>query len=135
MAMLDDVARFNRERWDDLARTRVTFSQPWVDLDAASARARVDLEGMLGDVAGFDVLCLAGGGGQQSAAFALLGAHVTVLDFSSIQLGRDRDTAARYGVTVRTLEGDMRDLSALADGAFDLVWHAHAVNFVPDPRP
>ena len=133
--MLDDVARFNRDRWEDLARARVRFSQPWVDLDAASARVRVDPEGMLGDVAGFDVLCLAGGGGQQSAAFALLGARVTVLDFSSIQLGRDRDTAARYGVTVRTLEGDMRDLSLLADGAFDLVWQAHAINFVPDPRP
>ena len=56
--MLDDVARFNRDRWEDLARARVRSPQPWVDLDAASARVRVDPEGMLGDVAGFDVLCL-----------------------------------------------------------------------------
>lgn len=29
----------------------------------------------------------------------------------------------------------MRDLSAFADDAFDLVWHAHALAFIPDPRP
>jgi SAM-dependent methyltransferase len=133
--MLDDVAKFNRERWEDLARAGVRFSQPWLDLDAASARVRVDPEGILGEVAGLDVLCLAGGGGQQSAAFALLGARVTVLDFSGTQLARDQETAARYGVAVRTIEGDMRDLSALTDAAFDLVWHAHAINFVPDSRP
>ena len=86
--MLDDAARFNRDRWEDLARAGVGFSRPWTDLDAARARERVDPEGMLGGVAGLDVLCLAGGGGQQSVAFAILGARVTVLDFSSTQLGR-----------------------------------------------
>jgi SAM-dependent methyltransferase len=133
--MLDDVARYNRERWEDLARAGVQFSRPWLDLDPALARARVDEQGMAGDVAGKDVLCLAGGGGQQSVAFALLGARVTVLDLSPTQLARDRETAARYGVTVRTVEGDMRDLESLPDAAFDLVWHAHALSFVPDAAP
>ena len=131
--MLDDVARFNRERWEALARAGVQFSRPWLDLDAATARARVDPEGMLCEMAGADVLCLAAGGGQQSAAFALLGARVTVLDFSSVQLERDRETAARYGVPVQLHEGDMRDLSRFAERAFDLVWHAHAIPFIPDP--
>jgi len=132
---MDDAARFNRERWEDLARAGVQFAQPWLDLDAARARERVDPEGMLARVDGTDVLCLAAGGGQQSAAFALLGARVTVLDFSAAQLERDRETAARYGVAVHAVEGDMRDLSRFADGAFDLVWQAHAIPFVPDPRP
>src|SRR5262245_52224310 len=134
-AMLDDAARYNRERWEALARAHVQFSRPWLDLDPAVARARLDGERMLGEVAGKDVLCLAGGGGQQSAAFALLGARVTVLDLSPTQLARDRDTAAHYGVDVQAVEGDMRDLSAFADTAFDLVWHAHALSFVPDAAP
>lgn len=36
--------------------------------------------GLLADIDGKDVLCLASGGGQQSAVFSLLGAKVTVVD-------------------------------------------------------
>ena len=133
--MIDEAGRFNRERWEDLARAEVRFSRPWDDLDVDTARARVDPEGVLGDLRGADVLCLAGGGGQQSVAFGLLGANVTVLDFSPTQLEHDRAATARHGLTARLLEGDIRDLSALTDRSFDVVWNAHAINFVPDPRP
>lgn len=132
---MDEIGRHNRERWEELVRQEVSFSRPWLDLDEALARARVDPEGMLGDLDDRDVLCLAGGGGQQSAAFALLGARVTVLDFSAGQLERDREAAAHYGTRVRLIEGDMRDLSGLDDASFDVVWHAHSLSFVPDPRP
>ncbi len=128
---MDELSRYNRQRWDALAEAGVAYSRPWLDLDADAARAKVDPEGVLGDPAGMDVLCLAGGGGQQSAAFALLGANVTVLDFSRVQLQRDREAAGHYGKAVRTLAGDMRDLSALADASFDVVWHAHSLGFVP----
>jgi SAM-dependent methyltransferase len=80
------------------------------------------------------VLCLAGGGGRESACFSVLGAHVTVLDLSPEQLERDRAAAAHYGTRVETLCGDMRDLAALHGSEFDLVWHPYSVNFVPDPR-
>jgi ubiquinone/menaquinone biosynthesis C-methylase UbiE len=80
------------------------------------------------------VLCLAGGGGQQSAAFALLGAQVTVVDLSDAQLERDRQVAAHYGVAIETVQADMRDLSRLEADAFDVVQHAYSVNFVPDVR-
>jgi SAM-dependent methyltransferase len=132
---MDDIARYNQERWEELARARIVFSRPTLDLDAASARRLVDPHDIIGDVAGRDVLCLAGGGGQQSAAFGVLGARVTVLDISETQLERDREAAAHYGYDVRTVQGDMRDLSPFEDGAFDVVWHAHSINFVPDPRP
>jgi len=132
---VDDIARFNQERWEELARERVGFSRPALDLDEASARRMVDPEGMMGEVAGRDVLCLAGGGGQQSAAFALLGAHVTVLDLCATQLERDRQAAEHYGFSVATIQGDMRDLSCFAHDAFDLIWHAHSLNFVPDTGP
>jgi SAM-dependent methyltransferase len=129
---MDDLARFNQERWEALAQADVAYARPWLDLDREIARQRVDPESMLTQIAGKDVLLLAGGGGQQSVAFALLGARVTVLDLTETQLARDRETAAHYGVTVTTLQGDMRDLSRFAASSFDIIWHAHSINFVPD---
>jgi SAM-dependent methyltransferase len=129
---MDDLARFNRERWEALARADVAYARPWLDLDPDLARQRVDPERVLTEIAGKDVLLLAGGGGQQSAAFALLGAHITVLDLTETQLARDQEAAAHYGLHVTTLQGDMRDLSRYAPDSFDIVWHAHSINFVPD---
>jgi SAM-dependent methyltransferase len=135
---MDDLARYNQGRWDELAREDISFSRPWLDLDAARAMRRVDPEGISGPaeaMRGKDVLCLAGGGGQQSAAFALLGAHVTVLDLSEVQLDRDRQAAEHYGRPVRLVQGDMRDLSCFDAESFDLIYHAHSLNFVPDVAP
>lgn len=130
--MMDEVARYNRERWEELAKEGTMYSRPALELDETSARKMVDLQGVMGDPTGLDVLCLACGGGQQSAAFALLGARVTVLDFCETQLERDRETARHYGMEVRTVLGDMRDLSCFEDDSFDVVWQAHSINFVPD---
>ncbi|MEO3790239.1 class I SAM-dependent methyltransferase [Nonomuraea sp. B10E15] len=134
--MQDDVHRYNRERWEALVRADALFTRPMLDLDAEKARDYLGLErlGLPGDLAGRKVLCLAGGGGQQSAAFALLGADVTVLDISPGQLARDRSAAEHHGVGVRTVQGDMRDLSAFAGSTFDLVWHPYSLTFVPDSR-
>lgn len=133
--MLDDLARHNQQRWEALARGNVMFSRPWLDLDADTARQRLDETGIMGDVTGKNVLCLAGGGGQQTAAFALLGAHVTVVDFCETQLQRVRDAAEHYGHDVRIVQGDFRDLSCCDDESFDLVYHVHSLNFIPDPAP
>lgn len=132
---MDDLLRHNRARWNALARAGVSFSRPMFDLDVDTARRLVDPYGILGDVRGKEVLCLASGGGQQSAAFALLGARTTVLDLSDEQLDRDRAAAAHYGVTVDAVQGDMRDLSRFADRRFDVVWHAYSINFVPEALP
>jgi SAM-dependent methyltransferase len=129
---MDEVAAFNHARWQALAEAGALFTRPALDLDAETARARVDPDGWLGPLAGKRVLCLASGGGQQSAAFALLGARVTVVDLSEAQLARDREAAAHYRVAIETLQADMRDLSRLEAGAFDLVWQPYSINFVPD---
>lgn len=133
--MLDELARYNKERWEELAQAGVAYSRPFLELTPTTARTLVDPQGLLGAIAGKDVLCLAGGGGQQSAAFALLGAQVTVLDIAETQLQRDQEAAQHYGHTVNTQQGDMRDLARFADRSFDVVWHAHSINFVPDTRP
>ena len=51
---------------------------------------------------------------------------------SETQLQRDRETAAHYGLSVRTEQGDMRDLTRFPPRFFDVVWHAHSITFVPD---
>jgi SAM-dependent methyltransferase len=91
--------------------------------------------GWFPNLAGLAVLCLASGGGQQAPVLAAAGADVTVLDNSPAQLARDRLVADREGLAVRTVQGDMADLSAFAGGTFGLVFHPCSNCFVPDVRP
>jgi 2-polyprenyl-3-methyl-5-hydroxy-6-metoxy-1,4-benzoquinol methylase len=133
--MIDDLARTNQERWTALVEADVAYARPLFDLDEARARTEVDAQGILGDVAGKDVLCLASGGGQQSVAFALLGANVTVTDLTPAQLEKDRLAAAHHKVDIQIVQADMRDLSAFAEASFDIVWHAYSINFVPSVQP
>ncbi|MFC2030860.1 class I SAM-dependent methyltransferase [Chloroflexota bacterium] len=86
-------------------------------------------------LAGQDLLCLASGGGQQGPILAAAGANVTVYDNSPGQLEQDRTVAAREGLCIRTVEGDMADLGQLAGGSFDLIVHPVSNVFVPDVRP
>ncbi|HLL14949.1 MAG TPA: class I SAM-dependent methyltransferase [Pyrinomonadaceae bacterium] len=131
---MDEIAKYNVKRWRALVEADALFTRPALNLDRVSARERVDPEGRLGNLAGKDVLCLACGGGQQSVAFALLGANVTVFDLSEAQLRRDAEAAAHYGVNIKIVQGDMRDLSCFEKKAFDVVYHAYSLGFVPDAR-
>jgi ubiquinone/menaquinone biosynthesis C-methylase UbiE len=129
--------------------TGVGFTVPWLNLDPALLRqyAAGELEAVprqlldiypacvLAGAEGANVLCLAAGGGQQSAVFSLLGARVTVFDLTEAQLAGDRVAAAHYGYTITTIQGDMRDLSELADASFDLVYQANSMSWIPDAQP
>jgi SAM-dependent methyltransferase len=133
--MSDELAEINRARWNALVDANVEYSRPMLELTPESARAYLDPYEVMGDVAGKEILCLASGGGQQSVAFALLGADVTIIDLSDNQLERDRQAAAHYGVNIRILQGDMRHLDAFTDDSFDLVYQAYSINFVPTVAP
>jgi ubiquinone/menaquinone biosynthesis C-methylase UbiE len=89
---------------------------------------------VLADIEGQEVLCLASGGGQQSAVFGLLGARVTVVDLVEGQLAGDATAAAHYGYEVTTICADMRDLSCISEGVFDLVYQAPSMAYIPDVR-
>lgn len=127
-----EVERYLRSRWRSLGEADAIFCRPWLELDAVGARERLDPDWVLGELRGKDVLCLAAGGGQQSAAFGLLGANVTVLDLDPDQLERDIQAAKHHGLRLRTEEGDMRDLTRFEDHSFDVVWHPYSINFVPE---
>ena len=87
------------------------------------------------DLAGTAILCLASGGGQQGPVFAAAGADVTVFDNSPAQLARDDEVAAREGLSIRTVLGDMRDLTAFAHASFDVVFNPVSNVFCPDLAP
>jgi ubiquinone/menaquinone biosynthesis C-methylase UbiE len=128
---MDEISKTNRERWNALANANVEYSQPFLDFTAEQAAQYIYRHGILKDVAGKKVLCLASGGGQDSVAFGLLGADVTVLDLSDVQLERDRRGAAHHNLHIETIQGDMRDLSIFAENQFDIVWQVYSINFVP----
>lgn len=147
MTKKDEVAAANERLWEGEVRKGCGFTIPWLELDPEVIGQYVGgtLEhvpepltvmsprGILAGAGGKDVLCLACGGGQQSAVFALLGARVTVVELAQGQLKGDRTAAAHYGYEIRTLHGDMRDLSGLDDESFDIVYGT-AVCYVPDAR-
>lgn len=85
---------------------------------------------LIGDVRGKRVLEIGCGGGQCAIAFAKRGAIATGIDISNKQIEFARALAAREGVEVTFLRGDVEDLSAIADASQDVVFSAYALQFV-----
>src|SRR5919107_2950153 len=140
-----DVPEYNREAWDRQVESGNQWTVP-VGPEIIEVARRGEWEVLLTnqklvprewfpEMSGADILCLASGGGQQAPTFAAAGANVTVLDNSPKQLAQDRFVAERESLDLKTLQGDMRDLSAFADGSFDLVFHPVSNLFVPEVRP
>lgn len=141
-----DPGAHNRAAWDKLVQDGNEWSRPVSAEDVERARGGdwsivlighepVDRSWLPADLTGKDVLCLASGGGQQGPILAAAGARVTVFDNSPGQLCQDRMVAARDGLELRTVLGDMGDLSAFVDAAFDVVVHPVSNCFVPDVTP
>jgi SAM-dependent methyltransferase len=141
-----DVRALNREAWNRL----VDVGDRWtIPVNAEEiARARLGDWSILltptrpvprswfpADLSGVSILCLASGGGQQGPILAATGATVTVFDNSPKQLGQDRMVAEREGLDIRTIEGDMADLSVFDDETFDLIFHSCSNCFISDVRP
>jgi len=140
-----DVRGYNEEAWDREVERGNQWTVP-VGPDVIEAARCGQWEVLLTnnkpvpedwfpEMGGAEVLCLASGGGQQSPVFAAAGARVTVFDNSPAQLAQDRLVAERESLDLRTVQGDMRDLSAFGDGSFDFVFHPVSNLFVPKVRP
>ena len=86
-------------------------------------------------LAGKKILCLASGGGQQGPVLAALGADVTVFDNSKKQLEKDEFVAARDNLRIKTVQGNMQDLSVLEDESFDCIIHPWSNGYIDDVRP
>lgn len=142
---MEDAREHNRQGWNQ----RVAEGDEWtlpVDPQTIERARQGDWEVLLtpmkpvprewfGDIAGKDLLGLASGGGQQCPIFAAAGSNVTCLDASEGQLGRDQEVAEREGLTIRTVQGYMHDLSAFADASFDLIFNPCSTAFAPEVLP
>ncbi len=141
-----NIRAYNRDAWDREVQSGNEWTVPVSPESIQAARQGswhvvltplipVPEEWFPQPLAGKNVLCLASAGGQQGPLLAAAGAQVTVLDNSPAQLDRDRMVARRENLTMRIIEGDMRDLSAFGDESFDVVFHPVSNLFVPDIQP
>lgn len=127
------VRDHNALAWDALARQEAALAQPAKDEEFVDPLKIVDPLGWLGaSIAGRRVLCLAAGGGRQSALYAAAGAEVTVVDISGEMLALDRQVAAERGLDVRTVQTSMDSLPMLQDGQFDIVIHPVSTCYLPE---
>lgn len=143
--MSENVREYNRNLWNRLVDEGNRWTIPVTSEEIAEARKgnwQIVLtaqkpvpRGWFPELEGCRILCLASGGGQQAPILAAAGANVTVLDGSARQLDQDRFVAQRDSLPIRTIEGDMADLSMFADASFDLIFHPVSNFCIPDVRP
>jgi len=89
----------------------------------------------LGDITGKMILCLASGGGQQGPTLAAAGAEVTVFDNSEEQLKKDEAVSKEFNLGIKTVRGNMQDLSYFSDKAFDMIVHPVSNCFIDNILP
>lgn len=128
---MDNQTKKNEELWDQMSVQGVVCSRINFNMTQAQAQISIDKYNLLGKLKGKNVLCLASGGGQQSISYALLGANVTVTDFSAEQLSRDQLAAQKLGLEIKIVKTDMRDLSMFQAEEFDVVHQPYSINYIP----
>ncbi|MEM9940382.1 MAG: class I SAM-dependent methyltransferase [Planctomycetota bacterium] len=136
-----DMVEKNRQIWDRMALAGDKFYRAVSSEEIHAAcqgqmRIRVTPtkplpDDWIGNVKGQNLLCLAGAGGRQAPLLAAAGASVTVFDISENQLDRDRAIAVKEQLNLTAVRGDMRDLSQLQDGQFDVIVSPCATCFCP----
>lgn len=137
-----DIIKHNSKAWDGEVKAGNIWTKPVTSEIIEDAKKgewgiyltptkKVPRE-WFGDLNGKKVLCLASGGGQQGPILSAAGAEVTVFDNSKEQLKGDEYVAEREGVNIKTIQGDMRDLSCFEDEKFDLIVHPISNIFVDD---
>lgn len=140
-----NILKHNRAAWDKQVEQKNKWTLPVSSAEIAKAKkGKVKIvltpkknvpADWYGNVYDKDILCLAGGGGQQGPLFAAMGAKVTVFDNSPKQLQKDVFVANRESLKINIVQGDMKDLSCFKDKSFDLIFHPVSNCFVPDIAP
>lgn len=77
------------------------------------------------------LLELGSGSGHLSACLAQKGYEVSLLDFSRGALSKSKSTFDKYGLKGEFIEGDLFDLSAIAND-YDLVWNSGVMEHFSD---
>jgi len=126
----------NRKAWDKMVVDKRCFTKPAKDEDLHDPLGTIHAQGWLGgDISNQQVLCLAAGGGRQSAIYAAAGANVTVVDISPAMLELDRQVAQHRGFDLRVVEASMDDLSVFSNAEFDIVIQPVSTCYLPNIAP
>ena len=127
-----DYIKTNSEIWDKHVETGYKWSVPVSEEIIENAQngkwevvltpyKPVPKDWFPKELNGKKVLLIAGGGGQQGPILSALGADVTVFDNSIKQLEQDVFVAKREKLNIKTVQGNMQDLSVFTDEAFDFI--------------
>ncbi len=111
---MDEIAQYHIKRWKALAEANALFTRPFFDLTAAEAPGRLDPEGRLGDLAGKNVLCLAGGGGRQSALLGFVNGLSTGAAYGLVRSQLDDLPVPLAGIVVGLTAMAASDLPLVA---------------------
>lgn len=126
----------NQRCYDTLVTAQAPLCRPASDAELADPLGTLDPIGWLeGNVRGKRLLCLAAGGGRQSALYATAGAEVTVVDISPAMLELDRRVARNRKLNIRLVQASMDQLTPLASGSFEIVVHPVSTCYLPDVAP
>jgi len=134
---------YNKSAWNNLVKSGNRWTIPFSDIIIQSARNgdwKIVLTPSLKvphdwfKASGKKLLGLASGGGQQCPVLSAAGFDVTVFDNSQEQLNQDNLMAEKHSLDIKTVQGDMADLSVFADESFDIVFNPCSTCFVPDVR-
>lgn len=140
-----DIIKYNQSAWDNYVDKKNRWTIPVSEQDIEDVN-----KGNWGVVLtptktvphdwfpllqGLKILGLASGGGQQCPVLALLGAQVTVFDNSEKQLQQDKNISDKFNLGIKTVQGDMKDLSVFEDNSFDFIFNPCSILFVDSVFP
>jgi ubiquinone/menaquinone biosynthesis C-methylase UbiE len=140
-----DIVSHNRIAWDSYVdkkdRWTIPISEQELD-NAKNGNWNIVLtpkksvpHNWFPNLKGLKILGLASGGGQQGPILAALGADVTIFDNSEKQLQQDKTLSDKFNLDIKTVQGDMRNLSVFADNSFDLIFNPCSILFVENVLP
>jgi SAM-dependent methyltransferase len=125
----------NQQAWDRMVDAGHVLARPVSDRELENPLQTVDPAKWLPEsISGWNVLCLAAGGGRHGPLYAAAGAKVTVVDLSASMLELDRRVAEERRLSIRTLQTSMDELSVFTEGEFDLVIHPVSTCYLPSLR-
>ncbi len=140
-----DIVKHNKSAWDNYVDKKDQWTIPVTEQELENAKSgnwNIVLtpkepvpHNWFPDLNGLKILGLASGGGQQGPILATLGADVTIFDNSERQLQQDKTLSDKFDLDIKTVHGDMKDLSVFENNSFDLIFNPCSILFVDNVLP
>ncbi|MFY0654647.1 MAG: class I SAM-dependent methyltransferase [Cyclobacteriaceae bacterium] len=140
-----DIVKHNKAAWDNYVDKKDRWTIPVTEEELENVRNgtwgivltpnKIVPQNWFPNLKGLKILGLASGGGQQGPILASLGADVTIFDNSEKQLQQDKILSNKFNLDIKTVQGDMKDLTVFADKSFDLIFNPCSIVFVDNVLP